>query len=112
MTLAEFRNIALSLPEAIESSHMDHPDFRVRKKIFATLGHPDKTCGMVKLSPQQQAEFVSDHPEIFARVAGGWGAGGATTVHLKAAMEDIVRRAMILAWKNSAPKSLAKEFNE
>ena len=112
MTATEFRNIALSLPGTMESSHMDHPDFRVRKKIFATLGHPDKTCGMVRLSPIQQNEFVADHSEIFAPVVGGWGAGGATTVYLKPATEEILRRAMILAWKNAAPKSLAKEFDE
>jgi hypothetical protein len=112
MTARDFRNIALSLPEAVESSHMDHPDFRVRKKIFATLGHPDKTCGMVKLTPPQQEEFCADHPSVFVPVKGGWGAGGATTVHLRPATEEIVRAAMVLAWKNAAPKSLVKEFDE
>ena len=112
MTVNDFRSIALSLPDAVESSHMDHPDFRVRNKIFATLGHPDKTCGMVKLSPPQQDEFCSECPEIFDPVKGGCGLGGATTVHLKSATEEIVRRAMILAWKNAAPKSLAKAFDE
>lgn len=112
MTATDFRNIALSLPEAVESSHMDHPDFRVRKKIFATLGHPDKTCGIVKLSPPQQSEFVAQHPETFVPVTSGWGAGGATTVHLKPASEGVVRRAMILAWRNAAPKTLTKGFDE
>ncbi len=37
MTADEFRFLALELPEAVESSHMCHPDFRVRGKIFATL---------------------------------------------------------------------------
>jgi hypothetical protein len=112
MTANEFRNLALSLPEAIESSHMDHPDFRVRKKIFATLGYPDQTCGMVKLSPHQQREFIAEHPDTFEPVRGGWGVGGATIVHLKPATEEIVRRAILLAWKNTAPKSLAREFDE
>ena len=76
MTATEFRNIALSLPEAIESAHMDHPDFRVRKKIFATLGHPDHTCGMVKLTPEQQNEFLANDGEIFQPVSGGWGRQG------------------------------------
>ncbi|MBC8105164.1 MAG: MmcQ/YjbR family DNA-binding protein [Anaerolineae bacterium] len=111
MTATEFRNIALVLPEALESSHMDHPDFRVRKKIFATLGHPDKTCGMVKLTPEQQDEFVANDPEVFQPVSGGWGRQGATTVHLKPANENIVRRAMIAAWRNTAPKSLTKDFD-
>lgn len=41
MTAEEFRQLALSLPEATEQSHMGHPDFRVRGRIFATLGYPD-----------------------------------------------------------------------
>ena len=28
------------MPEATEGAHMGHPDFRVRGKIFATLGYP------------------------------------------------------------------------
>jgi hypothetical protein len=55
MTHAEFRKMALSLPQATESSHMDHPDFRVAGKIFATLGYPDGESGMVKLTALRQA---------------------------------------------------------
>ena len=29
MTAGDFRRIALSFPETMESVHMDHPDFRV-----------------------------------------------------------------------------------
>ena len=90
---------------------MDHPDFRVRKKIFATLAYPNDTCGMVKLKPQEQREFVGRNPEVFQPVAGGWGLRGATTVHLKPATERIVREAMIVAWRNTAPKSLSKDFD-
>ncbi|HVB58611.1 MAG TPA: MmcQ/YjbR family DNA-binding protein [Candidatus Acidoferrales bacterium] len=42
MTPQAFHQIALRLPESIESSHMNHPDFRVRGKIFATLGYRNK----------------------------------------------------------------------
>jgi hypothetical protein len=62
MTAAEFRRLALSLPGVEESAHMDHPDFRVGGKIFATLGYPDKSWGMVKLFPDQQKEFVAAEP--------------------------------------------------
>jgi hypothetical protein len=34
MTGDDFRKLALSFPEAIESAHMRHPDFRVGGKIF------------------------------------------------------------------------------
>ncbi len=45
MTPNEFRELALSFPEAIESAHMHHPDFRVGGRIFATLGYPDAGLG-------------------------------------------------------------------
>ena len=110
MTVDGFRRVALSFPEAVESAHMKHPDFRVRGKIFATLGYPDKTRGMVKLTPEQQEEFVRAEPEAFEPVKGGWGLKGATSVRLKAATKEVLRRAMAAAWCNAAPKEMAKEF--
>lgn len=106
MTTTEFRRMALSLPEAIESSHMDHPDFRVAGKIFATLGYPAKGWGMVKLTPQQQAAFVKDSPEAFVPVNGAWGRRGATTVHLRSVTRETLRKALASAWTNTAPKRL------
>ena len=68
MTADDFRQIALGLPEASESAHMDHPDFRVRGKIFATLGYPDRDWGMVKLTPAQQATLVArNRPPLYPR---------------------------------------------
>src|SRR5437899_2858631 len=107
MTANKFRKLALSLPETAENAHMGHPDFRVGGKIFATLGHAGRGSGMVKLTPSQQTEFVAAEPEVFEPVSGGWGRQGATTVHLAAAKEAVVRRALIAAWRNAAPKRLA-----
>lgn len=109
MTADDFRSLALALPEAGESSHMDHPDFRVRNKIFATLG-PGEVWGMVKLTPEQQAIFVSSEPAVFQPVKGGWGRKGATQVHLEAASEPSVRQALLAAWRNTAPRRLVKEM--
>jgi len=47
MSPDQFRRIALTLPDAVEGSHQGHADFRVRKRIFATLGYPDDAWGMV-----------------------------------------------------------------
>ena len=112
MTVDEFRALALELPETSEAEHMNHPDFRVGGKIFATLGAPDDDWGMVKLTPEQQAEFVRTEPTVFRPVKGGWGRGGATNVCLQPATEFNVRRALIAAWRNTAPKRLAKEHEE
>jgi hypothetical protein len=107
MTPDAFRRLALRLGEACESAHLDHPDFRVRKKIFATLGYPDGTWAMVKLTPDQQRGFVHAHPGVFMPVKGGWGLKGATHVKLRTATVAIVQPALDAAWKNVAPKSLA-----
>jgi hypothetical protein len=108
MTADEFRRIALSFPEAIESAHMHHPDFRVRRKIFATLGYPDGDWAMVKLSPEKQKQFVRSDPDIFRPVKGAWGRRGNTNVYLPTAKIDIVREALALAWRNTAPKRTTK----
>jgi len=109
MTPAEFRAIALSFPETEERSHMSHPDFRVRGKIFATLAYPNKEFGMVKLPPRAQEEFVFSAPKAFVPVRGAWGRQGATSVFLKAATRSKLRKAMSAAWSFVAPKDLAAE---
>jgi hypothetical protein len=112
MTAEGFRRMALSFPETKESSHMDHPDFRVCGKIFATLGYPSDGLGMVKLTPEQQHEFIHDHPKVFVPVKGGWGLRGATHVRLRAATKVILRPALVAAWCNTAPKRLTAQSEE
>jgi hypothetical protein len=105
----EFRELALSFPEAIESAHMRHPDFRVGGKIFATLGYPDEDSAMVKLLADEQKEFVRANPDFFQPAKGAWGRQGSTIVYLPAARIDIVREALTAAWRNTAPKRLSKD---
>jgi hypothetical protein len=107
MTAKDFRRIALALPEAEERSHMNHPDFRVGGKIFATLGYPDKSYAMVKLTPEQQHYFSNDEPKVFEPVNGAWGRRGATRVRLKTANPKTLAKATEAAWRNTAPKRIA-----
>jgi hypothetical protein len=111
MTADEFRSLALELPEASEDAHMSHPDFRVRGKVFATLG-PAEEWGMVKLTPDQQASFVGSEPHVFQPFNGAWGRRGCTRVCLASADELTVRQALRAAWRNTAPKRLAQEHGE
>ena len=106
MTAAEFRRIALRMPEAEESAHMSHPDFRVGGTIFATLGYPDANYGMVILPPEEQARFVESHPKVFTPAKGAWGKRGSTAVSLSAIDKTTLKRAMEIAWRNRAPKDL------
>ena len=108
MTPQKFRSLALALPETTEQSHMSHPDFRVAGKIFATLGYPDTSRGMIALTLEQQELLVRAKPEMFAPVPGGWGKRGATHVLLRAADVESVEDALWMAWRNKAPKRLAK----
>ena len=108
MTPNEFRELALSFPEAIESAHMHHPDFRAGGKIFATLGYPNENSAMVKLSPDAQKEFVRSSSGVFTTAKGAWGRRGSTIVHLPSATIDVVREALATAWRNTAPKRLSK----
>ncbi len=106
----EFRRLATSLPEAVEKEHMQHPDFRVGGKIFATLGYPDEHWAMVKLSSQQQAGFVRNYPDVFVPAKGAWGRQGSTSVRLKAAIRAVAREALLAAWRNTAPKAWVKQL--
>src|SRR4051812_4988434 len=109
MTANKFRRLALSFPEAIESAHMHHPDFRVGGKIFATLGYPNENSAMVKLSPDSQKEFVGSNPDVFQPAKGAWGRRGGTIVHLPTAIIDMVRKALTAAWRDTAPNRLLKD---
>ncbi|HEX9163724.1 MAG TPA: MmcQ/YjbR family DNA-binding protein [Thermoanaerobaculia bacterium] len=102
MTADDFRSLALALPGAEERAHMQHPDFRVRGKIFATLGSPDDEWAMVKLTPDQQELFVRLAPESFKPVKGSWGAKGATNVNLKKAKKKTAKEALLAAHANIA----------
>jgi hypothetical protein len=110
MTAKQFRRLALGFPEATENEHMGHPDFRVRGRIFATLG-PDEDWGMVKLTPEQQAWLIESQPQVFHPASGAWGRRGCTIVHLAHADASTVKGALIHAWRNTAPKRLIQQFD-
>jgi hypothetical protein len=107
MNAAEFRALALELPGVIEASHQGHGDFRVRGKIFATLGYPDESHGMVKLSSDEQARRVRQAPALFAPAKGAWGAQGSTLVKLEPASVAIVRSALRSAWERLVQEETA-----
>src|ERR1019366_6393519 len=92
MKAADFHRIALSLEGAVEGSHMGAPDFRVGVRIFATLASEDQGCGNLMLTPEQQAEFVRELPEVFLPIHGGWGRMGMTHLTKEADIDAVVPR--------------------
>ena len=109
MTIDEFRKMALEISAAVERSHMNHPDFRVDGKIFASLGVPNESWGMVKLTPEQQRRFIEKAPEIFKPCKGAWGRQGYTNVYLASAKASIVRAALAAAAKNVTSRAKKKK---
>ena len=99
MTATDFRRIALSLEGAEEGSHMGAVDFRVGGRIFATLAAVKQGFGNLLLTPEMQADFVAEAPEVFVPIAGGWGRNGATHVRLGKVSEDVLAGALRAAWK-------------
>src|SRR6266480_1390100 len=105
VTVDDFRRIALSLEGAEESSHMGQPDFRVGGRIFATLAAASQGYGNLMLTPEEQASFVEELPEVFVPIAGGWGKNGATHIRFAAADDDILAGALRAAWKLRVEKN-------
>lgn len=105
MTPKDFRRIALSLEGAEEGSHMGAVDFRVGGRIFATLASVKQGYGNLMLTPEQQAEFVAEQPEIFLPIPGGWGRSGATHIRLAEANEDVLAGALRAAWRVRVEKN-------
>jgi hypothetical protein len=113
MNAADFRRIALSLPGAEEGSHMGAADFRVGGRIFATLASEKQGYGNLMLTPEMQADFVGELPDVFLPIPGGWGRMGATHIRLAQGSEDVLAGALRSAWnlrieKNKKAKTKTK----
>jgi hypothetical protein len=108
MTPADFRRLALSLPEAIEVYRMGRSQFRVKRKMFASLEGPADSVATIYLTSEQQEMLVHSAPKTFAPVLGGWGRLGSTSVRLASANQATVKSALEAAWRNVVPRSLLK----
>ena len=107
MTSSDFRRIALSFPDTEESSHMGAADFRVGGHIFATLASVNEGFGNLMLTPELQADFLAEAPDIFLPIKGGWGRMGATHIRLAESSEDTLAGALYSAYKLRVQKNKA-----
>lgn len=64
MTLADFRRMALALPETAEMPHFDLTSYRVKGKIFATY-HAKRNCAMLKLTVVNQSIYCDLDNKVF-----------------------------------------------
>lgn len=108
MTAGQFRQLALSLSGVIEAAHVGHPDFRIGGRIFATLGYPDDSYGVLMLTRDAQDEAIGRHPEAFEPVRGAWGRQGNTQVRLSQITPARLKGWMESAWQNAADKAVRR----
>jgi hypothetical protein len=109
MSAKDFRRIALGMEGAEEGSHFGQADFRVEGRIFATLAYEKQGYGNLMLTPEQQAVFVAELPEVFLPVHGGWGKNGATHVRLAVVSEDVLKGALRLEAAHGKERNVGKE---
>lgn len=105
MTAADFRRIALSFEGAEEGAHMGAVDFRVGGRVFATLASIAEGFGNLMLTPEIQHEFVSEAPDVFLPIKGGWGRMGMTHIRLASANRDLLTGALETAWRLRVEKN-------
>src|SRR5438552_17204233 len=101
ITLAAVRRLALALPEAVERSHFDVPDFRVRNKIFAALPDGDRAV-VVKTDPANADALVSWDGIAFWNEWRGRGLG----IRLDRVAVPVVRDLVTDAWPLVGPQEL------
>ncbi len=111
MTPADFRRIALSLEGVEQDTHAGLPTFRVGGRRFAGLASQAEGYGNLQLTPEQQAAFVAEAPEIFLPIPGGFGRMGHTHIRLAAANEDVLTGALRAAWKARVEKNAKVDGN-
>ena len=68
MDAADVRRLVAELPEAVEGAHHSHPDFRVRKKIFATLSEREDRAA-VRITAHEARELANSDPRVYRLVS-------------------------------------------
>jgi hypothetical protein len=105
VTPATIRKLALAFPEAIESSHFDVADFRVRKKIFATIHPTNKTGVLLHIDPDQRAALAENEPATYQL------RGTALQVVFAKISVAAYKQLIEQAWSGTAPKKLVATYD-
>ena len=98
-----FREIALSLPEAVEMPHFDKTSFRVKGKIFATL-NKERELATIKLTDIDQNVFSLVNPGVIFPVPNKWGKHGWTHIELKKVKKNTLVDALTTSYYGAAKK--------
>src|SRR5215211_8889086 len=106
----DFREFALSLPEATEKEAWGHPTFRVRDKMFA-IAASDLATASVKSTLDEQRALTQMEPDTFS-VPAYVGRHGWIGIVLDRVDADELHELVVEAWRMTAPKRLVKHWDE
>jgi hypothetical protein len=111
MTEAQFRRLAMRLPDVEAGAHQGHADFRVEGRIFASLGVAGSDQAMVRLPTTLQQALVSAQPDRFIPCNGAWGRQGCTFLILSKVTTSEASSALAAAHEHrrSAPPRAARK---
>lgn len=98
MDVHQFRELALSFPDAIETPHFERTSFRYRKKIFATLSEKEGLACLM-LTPEDQDVFVAMGKPAVYPVPNKWGEKGATYIQLTDVNDNLLADALTAAYQ-------------
>ncbi len=101
--IATFRQMALSLPGAVEHPHFNKAAFRIKKGIFATLDE-GANLACLMLSAVDQDVFSAFDRSVIHPVPNKWGQKGATYVDLTKVRPDMLNDALTTAYQHIASK--------
>ncbi len=105
MTSKQLYELATQLPDVSIKDHFGSDGFSANKRMFLTIWH-DKNKANIRLSPENQREFLISDEESFAEIDNAWGRQGWTSVHLKFIDRERAQKALELAWQYSAQKNV------
>jgi hypothetical protein len=101
VTPDQVRALVARLPDAQEGTHHGHPDFRVKKKIFATLSEAEDRCAL-RLTHLEARALAASRPTTVRLVSDrepiGW-----VSIELAAFAADELADLLEEAWKLRAP---------
>ncbi len=107
VTVAKFKELALSFEGTEEAPHFDRTAFKARR-IFATLAGDGKTAN-IRFTPEEQEHKCNLYPEAFSPIPNKWGAQGWTVLELKKLNAAELKTALEAAWTEAQRKKRGTE---
>ena len=103
---------AIRLPDAVESTTVHHPSFKVRKKTFALFADADRPAAWLKSTTANQRALVATAPDRFF-VPPYLGPKGWVGVYLDADADWAeVEELVVEGYRLAAPKTLVRRLDE